>query len=41
MIGQINEIREQFHAISVEHKIYHPAVTVITEIAREWLFQEK
>ncbi len=39
-IGQTDEIREQFYAISVERKISHPAVTVITETAREWLFQD-
>ena len=40
IIGQTEEIREQFYAISVERKISHPAVTVITETAREWLFQD-
>ena len=39
-IGQTYEVREQFYAISVERKISHPAVTAITETAREWLFQE-
>ncbi len=37
-IGETNEIREQFYAISVERKISHPAVAAITETAREWLF---
>jgi len=37
VIGQTNEIREQFYAISVERKISHPAVAAITETAREWL----
>ena len=37
IIGQTDEIREQFYAISVERKVAHPAVTVITETAREWL----
>ena len=41
IIGQTEEIREQFYAISVERKISHPAVNAITETAREWLFQEK
>jgi len=36
-IGQTEEIRAQFYAISVERKISHPAVVAITEIAREWL----
>ena len=38
-IGQTDEIRDQFYAISVERKISHPAVVAITETAREWLFQ--
>lgn len=38
-IGQTDEVRELFYAISVERKITHPAVVAITEIAREWLFQ--
>jgi len=37
-IGQTDELREQFYAISVERKISHPAVAAITETAREWLF---
>jgi len=39
-IGQTNEIREQFYAISVERKISHPAIAAITETAREWLFDD-
>ena len=39
-IGQTDEVREQFYAISVERKISHPAVVAITETAREWLFQD-
>ncbi len=38
VIGQTNEVREQFYAISVERKIPHIAVAAITETAREWLF---
>jgi LysR family transcriptional activator of nhaA len=41
IIGETNEIREQFYAISVERKISHPAVAAITETAREWLFSDK
>jgi LysR family transcriptional activator of nhaA len=36
-IGQTDEVRDQFYAISVERKISHPAVAAITETAREWL----
>jgi LysR family transcriptional activator of nhaA len=39
-IGQTGEVREQFYAISVERKISHPAVSAITEAAREWLFAD-
>ena len=37
-IGQTDEIREQFYAISVERKISHPAVAEMTTTARQWLF---
>jgi len=39
-IGQTDELREQFYAISVERKISHPAVSAITEAAREWLYTD-
>ena len=39
-IGQTDQVIEQFFAISVERKITHPAVTRITETAREWLFRD-
>jgi len=37
-VGQTNDVREEFYAISVERKIPHPAVASITKTAREWLF---
>jgi LysR family transcriptional activator of nhaA len=39
-LGQTDEVREQFYAISVERKISHPAVSAITEAAREWLLTD-
>jgi LysR family transcriptional activator of nhaA len=36
-IGQTEEVRKQFYAISVQRKISHPAIAAITETAREWL----
>lgn len=36
-IGQTDEVRDHFYAISVERRISHPAVAAITETAREWL----
>jgi LysR family transcriptional activator of nhaA len=36
-IGQTEEIRDHFYAISVERKITHPAVAAITDAARAWL----
>ncbi len=39
-IGQTDEVRDHFYAISVERKISHPAVVAITEMAREWLFRD-
>ncbi len=40
VIGKTEQVREEFYAISVERKISHPAVTAITEMAREWLFKD-
>lgn len=37
IVGQTEEVREQYFAISVERRISHPAVVAITETAREWL----
>ena len=36
-IGDADAVREQFYAISVERRISHPAVAVVTETARRWL----
>ena len=36
-VGQTEEVREQFFAISVERRISHPAVAAITRAARRWL----
>jgi LysR family transcriptional activator of nhaA len=38
IVGQTDEIRERFYAISVERKLKHPAVVAICEVAREKLF---
>lgn len=37
-VGETDDVREEFYAISVARKIPHPAVAAITETAREWLF---
>jgi LysR family transcriptional activator of nhaA len=37
IIGSTEVVREQYYAISVERRISHPAVSAITETAREWL----
>ena len=37
-IGQVDEIQEQFYAISVERRILHPVVNAIMETARDTLF---
>ena len=37
IVGNTEEVREQFYAISIERRISHPAVSAITETAREWL----
>ena len=40
-IGQTDEVRDKFYAISVERKISHPAVAAVTEAARNWLTQDR
>ena len=40
-IGRIDEIKEQFYAISVERKITHPVVSAVMEAARETLFADE
>jgi LysR family transcriptional activator of nhaA len=37
-IGQVDEITEEFYAISVERRVLHPVVTAIMDSAREKLF---
>ncbi|WP_246614997.1 transcriptional activator NhaR [Agarivorans litoreus] len=37
LIGSIQDVREQFFAITAERRIANPAVVAITESAREWL----
>jgi LysR family transcriptional activator of nhaA len=37
VIGQTEEVRDSFYAISVERRISHPAVAAVTEAARSWL----
>ncbi len=37
-IGQVNEIKEEFYAISVERRVLHPLVAAIMDTAREKLF---
>ena len=37
IIGDTEEVREQFYAISIERRLSHPAVVAITETARAWL----
>jgi LysR family transcriptional activator of nhaA len=38
VIGRTDEITERFFAISAERRIKHPAVSAITEAARNKLF---
>jgi len=38
VVGSIDEVREQYFAISVERKLKHPAVVAISEAARDELF---
>lgn len=36
-IGRADELREEFHAISVERRISHPGVAALMNAARDWL----
>jgi LysR family transcriptional activator of nhaA len=38
VVGRVNEVRQQFYAISIERKIKHPAVAAITKAARNIIF---
>jgi len=40
-IGQINEVKEHFYAISIERRVRHPVVSMLLETARESLFADK
>ena len=37
-IGQVDEVKEKFYAISVERRVTHPVVSVVVEAARKSLF---
>jgi len=39
-IGQIDEVKERFYAISVERRVTHPVVSAVMEAARESLFAD-
>lgn len=41
VVGRLDEVREEFHAISLERRLKHPAVLAITEAARKNLFSSK
>jgi LysR family transcriptional regulator, transcriptional activator of nhaA len=41
IIGQTNDVREQFYSISVERKTSHPAIAAINETASGWLSDNK
>ena len=38
VIGQTDEVKELFYAISVERRLNHPAVAAVTSAARQALF---
>ena len=39
-IGQINEVKEHFYAISIERRVTHPVVSMLLETARKSLFAD-
>ena len=40
LVGQTEEVRERFFAISLQRRLTHPAVTAISETARRELFAD-
>ena len=40
VIGRTDELTERYYLISAERRIKHPAVSAITEVARNTLFQQ-
>ena len=40
-IGQTDEVKERFYAISVERRVTHPVVAAVMEAARESLFADE
>jgi len=40
-IGQVDEVKEYFYAISVERRVTHPVVSTVMASARETLFADK
>ncbi len=40
VVGRLDDVREQFYAVSVERRLKHPAVVEITNEARSRLFDE-
>ncbi len=41
VIGRVDEVKEQFYAISVERRVLHPVVSTVVEAARESLFVDE
>jgi LysR family transcriptional activator of nhaA len=41
VVGRLDNVREQFYAISVDRKLKHPAVVAISEAARRMLVSER
>ena len=40
-VGQVEEVRERFYAVSIERRLRHPAVVAISQGAREDIFLSK
>jgi len=40
LFGRVDEIKEQFYAISVERRIKHPVVAAVVDEARRLLFTD-
>ncbi|MHC5111501.1 MAG: transcriptional activator NhaR [Planctomycetota bacterium] len=38
LVGRVESVKERFYAISIERRIWHPAVRAISQAARDFLF---
>lgn len=40
-MGRTQGVKKEFYAISVERRVLHPAISAVTDAAREWLMPKR